>query len=174
MHLCCLKKNACSTYLSLVATTKQGFAAGLCRTVQEREQDYSKARARIFGMQPGPEGAMPIQDTRNADDGTRNMNGARAPAMGVPAAGRGRGVGGRGDQGKKAVFRNREQDLQDPDYRRGYRYSTCRARCCSVWTARCMFFLMCYAIACPICIYIVMTMALLDVKGTWPFAQHQY
>ena len=124
----CEKENAFTTYLSLIATTKQGFAAGLCRTVQEREQDYSKARARIFGMQPGPEGAMPIQDTRNADDGTRNMNGARAPAMGVPAAGRGRGVGGRGDQGKKAVFRNREQDLQDPDYRRGYRYSTCRAR----------------------------------------------
>ncbi len=39
-----------------------------------------------------------------------------------PMSGRGRGLLGRGDQGKKAVFRNREQDLQDPDYRRGYKW----------------------------------------------------
>lgn len=95
--------------------------------MQEREQDYSKARARIFGMQAGTDSALPHQDVRNADDGLRDMNGARAPVMGTPAAGRGRGAGGRGDQGKKAVFRNREQDLQDPDYRRGgpYRWGCC-------------------------------------------------
>ena len=97
------------------------------RTVQEREQDYSKARARIFGMQQNPEAGLGPPDTAQIHNGSlRAMNGNRAPNM-VLTSGRGRGPPGRGDQGKKAVFRNREQDLQDPDYRRGYR---CNSICC--------------------------------------------
>ena len=90
------------------------------RTVQEREQDYSKARARIFGMQQDAEaGLSPSEPPAMHDGSMRAMNG-RAPNTG-PMSGRGRGPPGRPDQSRKAVFRNREQDLQDPDYRRGYK-----------------------------------------------------
>lgn len=96
-----------------------------CRTVQEREQDYSKARARIFGVQPNSDpGMSPSHSPQMHDNAMRGMmNGSRPPNVG-PLGGRGRGPPGRVDQGKKAVFRNREQDLQDPDYRRSvYRCS---------------------------------------------------
>ena len=92
-----------------------------CRSVQEREQDYSKARARIFGMQQNPDAGMTQSNSPQIHDSMRGMmNGGRPPNVG-PMNGMGRGPPGRVDQGKKAVFRNREQDLQDPDYRRGYR-----------------------------------------------------
>ncbi|KAL0037170.1 hypothetical protein WJX79_003762 [Trebouxia sp. C0005] len=108
------------------AAAANGEASGQAnnRTVQEREQDYSKARARIFGMQQNSEAGLGPPDPAHAqmhDGSMRAMNGSRAPNMG-PMSGRGRGLLGRGDQGKKAVFRNREQDLQDPDYRRGYNF----------------------------------------------------
>lgn len=108
--------------LTTVILTAIAFAA--YRTVQEREQDYSKARARIFAQEP----SNPDQEPSAPDDGLRNANGSRAPMMGPQAAGRGRAIPGRGDPGKKAVFRNREQDLQDPDYRRGYNR---QARACT-------------------------------------------
>lgn len=92
------------------------------RTVQEREQDYSKARARIFGMQHNTDPSMSPQNSPQMhNSGMNMMNGSRPPNVG-PMSGRGRGPPGRIDQGKKAVFRNREQDLQDPDYRRGVNY----------------------------------------------------
>ena len=76
-------------------------------------------------MQQNPEAGLGPPDPAHAhaqmhEGNMRAMNGSRAPNMG-PMSGRGRGLLGRGDQGKKAVFRNREQDLQDPDYRRGYK-----------------------------------------------------
>ena len=52
------------------------------------------------------------------------MNGSRPQNVG-PMGGRGRAPPGRVDQGKKAVFRNREQDLQDPDYNRRSIYRCC-------------------------------------------------
>ena len=92
------------------------------RTVQEREQDYSKARARIFGMQHNADASMSPQNSPQMQNSSLNMmNGSRPPNLG-PMSGRGRGPPARMDQGKKAVFRNREQDLQDPDYRRGVNY----------------------------------------------------
>ncbi|KAL3143822.1 hypothetical protein ABBQ32_003649 [Trebouxia sp. C0010 RCD-2024] len=103
------------------AAAANGEAAGHAnsRTVQEREQDYSKARARIFGVQPNSDpGMSPSHSPQMHDNAMRGMmNGSRPPNVG-PLGGRGRGPPGRVDQGKKAVFRNREQDLQDPDYRR--------------------------------------------------------
>ena len=70
-------------------------------------------------MQQNAEAGLPPSDASAMHDGSmRGMNG-RAPNMG-PMAGRGRAPPGRPDQ-RKAVFRNREQDLQDPDYRRGYK-----------------------------------------------------
>ena len=49
------------------------------------------------------------------------VNGSRPQNVG-PMGGRGRGPPGRVDPSRKAVFRNREQDLQDPDYHRNNRY----------------------------------------------------
>lgn len=121
MHLAASQLHTSCT--SICPGSKLSQHAGICRTVQEREQDYSKARARIFGMQQNPEAGLGAPDPAHAqmhDGNMRAMNGSRAPNMG-PMSGRGRGLLGRGDQGKKAVFRNREQDLQDPDYRRGYK-----------------------------------------------------
>lgn len=106
------------------AAAANGEGAGQAnnRTVQEREQDYSKARARIFGMQQNPDAGLgPPDPAQMHDSNMRAMNGSRAPSVGL-MSGRGRGPPGRGDQGRKAVFRNREQDLQDPDYRRGYNF----------------------------------------------------
>ena len=105
--------------------------ASTCRTVQEREQDYSKARARIFGVQQNSDpGMSPSHSPQMHDNAMRGMmNGNRPPNVG-PLGGRGRGPPGRVDQGKKAVFRNREQDLQDPDYRRSvYRCSFTQRLC---------------------------------------------
>lgn len=99
-----------------------------CRTVQEREQDYSKARARIFGAVQSPDASMsPSHSPQIHDNAMRGMmNGSRPQNVG-PMGGRGRAPPARIDPGRKAVFRNREQDLQDPDYRRNNPYSWCLA-----------------------------------------------
>lgn len=107
---------------------KAAWHACTCRTVQEREQDYSKARARIFGAQQSPDASMsPSHSPQIHDNAMRGMmNGSRPQNVG-PMGGRGRGPPGRVDPSRKAVFRNREQDLQDPDYHRNNRY-----RCCHI------------------------------------------
>lgn len=94
-----------------------------CRTVQEREQDYSKARARIFGAQQSPDASMsPSHSPQIHDNAMRGMMNESRPQNVGPMGGRGRGPPGRVDPSRKAVFRNREQDLQDPDYRRSNPY----------------------------------------------------
>ena len=116
--------------------------AHACRTVQEREQDYSKARARIFGAQQSPDASMsPSHSPQIHDNAMRGMmNGSRPQNVG-PMGGWGRGPPGRVDPSRKAVFRNREQDLQDPDYRRSNPYRCCLEPCpisvhCHVYTCK--------------------------------------
>ena len=97
-----------------------------CRTVQEREQDYSKARARIFGAQQSPDASMsPSHSPQIHDNAMRGMMNGSRPQNVAPMGGQGRGPPGRVDPSRKAVFRNREQDLQDPDYHRSNRYRYC-------------------------------------------------
>ncbi|KAK9832459.1 hypothetical protein WJX74_010797 [Apatococcus lobatus] len=97
------------------------------RSLREREQDYSRMRDRIFGGEGGPSGS---------NDKAMHRHGGPAPPQFPPqvptgpvppgstfsspeASHRGGGGGAHGSASRKAVFRNKEQDLQDPDYRRG-------------------------------------------------------
>jgi U3 small nucleolar RNA-associated protein 19 len=71
---------------------------------KDREDDYNQARERIIG--------------KSLDVNTRPMNGRGRGYMGRGAyTSTPRSPGGRGT--RKAVFRDRDKELQDPDYRRG-------------------------------------------------------
>jgi U3 small nucleolar RNA-associated protein 19 len=72
------------------------------RTMKERHENYMKAREEL-GLGNGP------QDGMGAGRGGRGGPGGRF------------GIGGRmdGGRGRKAVFRDKDKDLSDPDYRRG-------------------------------------------------------
>lgn len=72
------------------------------RTMKERHENYMKAREEL-GLGIGP------QDGMVAGRGGRGGPGGRF------------GTGGRmdGGRGRKAVFRDKDKDLSDPDYRRG-------------------------------------------------------
>ena len=92
----------------------------LIRSLREREQDYGRLRDRIFSSEQGG----PSNSSRSERGGPGPQpfpasipSGPMPPgaAFHSPDAGqRGQGLANR-----KAVFRNKEQDLQDPDYRRG-------------------------------------------------------
>lgn len=94
------------------------------RTAKEREEDYNQARERIIGKPIPAEaadrsnrsgrGPTPV---RGGDTGS----GAGAGGSGAGGSGAGAIVGGANGSGRvrKAVFRDRDRELQDPDYRRG-------------------------------------------------------
>ncbi|GAB4823726.1 hypothetical protein N2152v2_010772 [Parachlorella kessleri] len=120
-----------------------GAAAAGFRSVEERQQEYHRARARIFGgegasaymQQPQqlglPPGAQavygtagglpaspmhspfPVSPPRPAAAGGYGA----APAGWVPMGAGGRG-GGAANGGRKAVLRNKSEDMNDPDFRR--------------------------------------------------------
>lgn len=87
------------------------------KTQKQREEEYNAARERIIGKQPlstepaaGPGRGRGFNIT---NPGRGVLNGRGAAGRGAPPPVAGRGVGG------KAVYVDRERELQDPDYRRG-------------------------------------------------------
>ena len=99
------------------------------RSVQEREQEYQRARARIMGDSGGGSGsgsggvedsaAVPVQPTGGRGSGSGGGGGGGAR----PAAQRRTGSAGSGGQNglqRKAVLRNKDEELRDPDFRRAH------------------------------------------------------
>lgn len=92
------------------------------QSMKEREDDYRQARERILGVaEPQPQsGGVP-----GPGGSTAGVNPSGAGRGGYGRSGGG-GGGGReqgrmgGGRGRKAVFKDRASDLQDPDYVRGY------------------------------------------------------
>ncbi|KAK9803296.1 hypothetical protein WJX72_009548 [[Myrmecia] bisecta] len=85
------------------------------RSVQQREQEYHQARARIFGESSGGEPGR----AGPTGPGEAARRPASTPRYAAAQAAGPRGTVSNGNLGKKAVFRNREEELKDPDYRRG-------------------------------------------------------
>lgn len=75
---------------------------GQARSVKEREQEYKAARERILGKPSDP--VTPTSGITN----TQKENGADKNSQKASE-----------DARSKAVFRNREKEMLDPDYRRG-------------------------------------------------------
>ncbi len=76
------------------------------RSMKERHEDYMKAREQLgLGSGPGQDGM-----------GMGRGRGGPGGRYGPGALGGGRMDGGRG---RKAVFRDKDKELNDPDYRRG-------------------------------------------------------
>lgn len=89
---------------------KANFSA---QSMKEREEDYNRARERLGIAEPPPPayGVRPQMYPPGAGRGFPGGRGPMVQGRGDPA-GRGRG--------RKAVFRDRDRELQDPDYVRGF------------------------------------------------------
>ncbi|MQL81330.1 hypothetical protein Taro_013800, partial [Colocasia esculenta] len=104
---------------SSIDATETGIRHTL-RTVEEREEEYDKARARIFSDSSSPEvgvssdgaaDAASICSSRQETDGNRKRMLPEKSGM-------------KDGSSRVAIFRDREKDLNDPDYDRSYdRYS---------------------------------------------------
>jgi hypothetical protein len=112
---------------------------GPLKSVEERNEEYQKARARIFnqekeaaaqnggvmrGAMGSPRGGMvgfgPEIGGRNVPPVQSPMEGGfSGDGSGRGGGGRGNGEGGNGKRGKgPAIFRDREKEKRDPDFDR--------------------------------------------------------
>ena len=103
------------------------------QTMKEREEDYNRARERIIGGAETTSGdaSVPLHTASSVGSGsaggsvggTPYSQGGRGGGGGGGYASRGNGSrdgsgsGGRG-RGRKAVFRDKDREMQDPDYAR--------------------------------------------------------
>ncbi|KAI3525886.1 hypothetical protein L1887_05017 [Cichorium endivia] len=93
---------------SFDGTNEQGKKWNLVRSVEERKEEYDRARARIFSTPGSPQ-------SDGTTDGDEN-EGSRNSTMDFD-----RNFGGRdGNTSRVAILRDREKDLTDPDYDRSY------------------------------------------------------
>ncbi|KAI3830271.1 hypothetical protein L1987_04408 [Smallanthus sonchifolius] len=88
--------------------TNVGMKSDLVRTVEERKEDYDRARARIFS--PQSEGA-PLR-TNSEGKSLFNFSGDENEGF--------KGSINDGNTSCVAILRDREKDLTDPDYDRSY------------------------------------------------------
>lgn len=84
---------------SFDGTNDQGKKSNLVRSVEERKEEYDRARARIFST-PGSPQSDGTQDG-GEDEGSRSFSFD-------------------GNTSRVAILRDREKDLTDPDYDRSY------------------------------------------------------
>jgi hypothetical protein len=91
-------------------SNENGMKRSAVRSVEERTEDYEKARARIFSTpsNPGSGNATPQVSTEENESWRSSMI---DPEMNI-----GDGV----TQSRVAIFRDREKDRIDPDYDRSY------------------------------------------------------
>ena len=95
------------------------------KSVEEREAEYERARERILGSSDGAAGVAPAQRAGEAPPATGGAAGASAapqedasapqPQQAQQQPGARQGVGG---GAPRALWRDREKDLADPDFRR--------------------------------------------------------
>ncbi|CAI9287591.1 unnamed protein product [Lactuca saligna] len=86
---------------SFDGSNDQGKKCNLVRSVEERKEEYDRARARIFSTPGSPQS----EGTTDGDDyeGPRSFT-----------------IDGNGNTSRVAILRDREKDLTDPDYDRSY------------------------------------------------------
>ncbi len=97
------------------------------QSMKEREEDYHRARERIIGPAAGEPAADGIPPGTAGPNGMLGGGGGG----GGPSRSSGRGGGGAGQapypgrdggagrgRGRKAVFRDKDREMQDPDYAR--------------------------------------------------------
>ncbi|KAI3811784.1 hypothetical protein L1987_21515 [Smallanthus sonchifolius] len=89
--------------------TNVGRKSNLVKTVEERKEDYDRARARIFSIQS--EGGAPL---RTNSDGKSLCNFSSDENEGI------KNSIIDGNTSRVAILRDREKDLTDPDYDRSY------------------------------------------------------
>jgi len=109
---------------SLCDATETGSGRRLLRTVEERKEEYDKARARIFSAPSSPEvkdpSSMVATDVRSL---CSNRDEPEYDKI-VPNVDEHEKIGMKDAASTIAIFRDREKDLSDPDYNRSYdRYS---------------------------------------------------
>ncbi|GJU31545.1 single-stranded nucleic acid binding R3H protein [Tanacetum coccineum] len=82
------------------------------RTVEERKEDYDKARARIFSTPGSPQSDGSSSDGKNLCENGDENEGLRNSMID--------GISRDGNTSCVAILRDREKDLTDPDYDRSY------------------------------------------------------
>lgn len=91
-------------------------------SIKEREEDYHRARERIIGGAETVGGGGPLELQSASSVGSGSGVGMIPYASGgYMARGGGRdgsGFGGGRGRGRKAVFRDKDREMQDPDYTR--------------------------------------------------------
>lgn len=91
---------------------------GNAQSMKERDEDYHRTRELIMG------GAEPAAPSPHGDSGAAGGGAVAARGGGGGSASRGGGGGGSGSsqggsgrgRGRRAVFRDKDREMQDPDY----------------------------------------------------------
>ncbi|XP_022154558.1 uncharacterized protein LOC111021798 isoform X2 [Momordica charantia] len=94
---------------------------GLGRTVEQRKEEYDKARARIFSSQ-GSTGSVDVSSHNFTEGLDISTNRDRAEGCRVNDVDKYSSIkdAGSGPTSRVAILRDREKDLSDPDYDRSY------------------------------------------------------
>lgn len=107
--------------MSMGDSSENGARRHLMRSVEERLEDYDKARARIFSCPSSPE-VEQISSVNSADN--LNKNGLECDRSITVVAEEKETVAMKDGASTVAIFRDMEKDRSDPDYNRSYdRYS---------------------------------------------------
>lgn len=100
---------------SMVCSTEMGVKSDTIRTVEEREEDYDKARARIFNSSSNPELSF-----MSAADDRGYICSSTGGQESYTCVDNSDSISMKDGASRVAIFRDREKDLVDPDYDRSY------------------------------------------------------
>lgn len=106
---------------SLNETNETGIKRSSVRTVEERKEEYDKARARIFSTPASPDSDDTLPQAPadgknlclNGDENEGCRNSMADPEKNIS-------IRDSGTSSRVAIFRDREKDRTDPDYDRSY------------------------------------------------------
>lgn len=98
--------------LSSDGTNGLGKNSNSVRTVEERKEEYDRARARIFSTPGSPESDGTSSDGKNLCFSGDDTEGYRNLMVDLSRD---------GNTSRVAILRDREKDLTDPDYDRSYK-----------------------------------------------------
>lgn len=105
---------------SLRDATESGTSRRLLRTVEERKEDYDKARARIFSAPSSPEGEGPPSNDAADKGGLFLSRDEPEYDKTFPTVYGHEKLSVKDGSSPIAIFRDRSKDISDPDYDRSY------------------------------------------------------
>ena len=103
---------------SMIDSVQLGAKRNTMRTVEEREEEYDKARARIFSGSFKPE-VGPLSSSV-ADDKSSIFSSTGEQASQRIVIDNNEKISMKDGASRVAIFRDREKDMTDPDYDRSY------------------------------------------------------